>query len=129
MMARSCEAARDERAPTTRRLLSVSRSRLVRSAFAAALIAALASAQPLEWLDATLEGSLLYVNNDDGSQVSPAHLPAIGNGYVATQIGARGAFVAGVFSGPAVASTPSHRAAMPSGAAFSLPGCTVVHAG
>jgi hypothetical protein len=84
------------------------------------LLALLARPQPADWADRALSGDLLYVNADgasdataigDAPAVRAAHLPSLANGYLGLQVGAESLFVAGLFSGAALA--PARRARVP----------------
>lgn len=79
---------------------------------------------PPEWIRDYNSQSLLYIENDGSVQAS--QMPAVGNGYLATQIGSDAIYVAGVFNGAAT-EAPSHRARIPSNVNFRAPG-TAQHA-
>ena len=81
-------------------------------------------AMPAGWAADAARGSLLYAASDAG--LPPSQLPAVGNGYLATQIGGDALFVAGVFNGHAT-DAPSHRARIPSPVNVRAPG-TPAHA-
>ena len=74
---------------------------------------------PPEWTADASASHLLYVATDSGLPAS--QMPAIGNGYLATQIGGDAIFVAGVFNGLAT-EAPSHHARIPSTVNFRAPG-------
>lgn len=74
---------------------------------------------PPEWRPDAEAASLLYVETDGG--LPATQMPAVGNGYLATQIGSDAVYVAGVFNGAAT-EAPSHRARIPSPVNFRPPG-------
>jgi hypothetical protein len=74
---------------------------------------------PPEWEEDRRNSNLLYAASDE--QVKPQFMPAIGNGYLGTQIGSDAIYVSGVYNGVA-SETPSHRARIPSTVAFRAPG-------
>jgi hypothetical protein len=74
---------------------------------------------PTEWRADADAASLLYIGDD--AAVPAAQMPAIGNGYVATQIGSDAVYVSGVFNGHAT-DAPSHRARIPSPVNIRAPG-------
>jgi hypothetical protein len=74
---------------------------------------------PPEWRPDAEGASLLYVESDGG--LPGSQMPAVGNGYLATQIGSDALYVAGVFNGAAT-EAPSHRARIPSPVNFRAPG-------
>ena len=76
-------------------------------------------AVPPEWLADERAHDLFYVTSD--SNVPAKHMPAIGNGFLATQIGGDTIYVAGVYNGAAT-EAPSHRARIPSTINFRAPG-------
>jgi hypothetical protein len=70
-----------------------------------------AVAQPTDWQAAINAGRMLCTADEPA--VDHKFMPAVGNGYLATQIGSDSIYVAGVYNGEAV-SAPSHRARIPS---------------
>jgi hypothetical protein len=78
---------------------------------------------PPEWKEDEAGSNLLYCASD--VDVKPDYMPAIGNGYLGTQIGSDSIYVSGVYNGIG-SETPSHRARIPSTVAFHAPG-TVEH--
>ena len=86
------------------------------------LVLAFASTPP-EWAGDERVANLLYATSD--VDVKAQFMPAIGNGYIGTQIGSDAMFVSGVYNGLA-SETPSHRARIPSTVSFRSPG-TVEH--
>ena len=78
---------------------------------------------PPEWEEDNRHANLLYSPTDN--DVKAEFMPAIGNGYIGTQIGSDSMYVSGVYNGLA-SETPSHRARIPSTVAFRGPG-TVEH--
>lgn len=78
---------------------------------------------PPEWSEDEKSANLLYAVTD--VDVKAQFMPAVGNGYIGTQIGSDSMFVSGVYNGIA-SETPSHRARIPSTVAFRGPG-TVEH--
>ena len=74
---------------------------------------------PPEWSRDNTMSQLLYVPSD--ADLPASQMPAIGNGYLATQIGSDAIYVAGVYNGAAT-TDPSHRARVPSTVNFRAPG-------
>lgn len=91
---------------------------------ATVLCAVAADGVPPEWTSDASVQSLLYVASDVG--LPSSQMPAIGNGYLATQIGGDAIYVSGLFNGLAT-EAPSHHARIPSTINFRAPG-TASHA-
>jgi hypothetical protein len=64
---------------------------------------------PREWRQAYTQADLLFTDSEQDVK----YRPEVGNGFVATVVGSDDMFAAGVFNGPAVSASPSHRAAIP----------------
>ena len=76
------------------------------------------AAQPPEWLASIAAGDSIATHDEAQPDFVAA---AVGNGYLATQIGSDAVYVSGVFNGHAT-DAPSHRARIPSPVNIRAPG-------
>lgn len=72
-------------------------------------VAAVPATLPAEWCQDYMQADLLFTGDEDVK-----YPPDVGNGFVATVVGAEFVYAAGVFNGPAVSEDkPTHRAEIP----------------
>jgi hypothetical protein len=95
-------------------LLSIVSLAALASALASSSVSSFSSSYPVpaDWRAAVAQSDMLYFGGDDSALSPPLYAASIGNGHLATVLGATEFRVAGVFSGLG-STTPSHRAALP----------------